>query len=74
MKVKVIKAYSARRTNELSLLVDDIIEVEEKTSIGKGNNREKERDKVLLMMKKSLGVSPSSPPPLMLCSAKCGGH
>ncbi len=43
MKVKVIKAYSARRTNELSLLVDDIIEVEEKTSIGKGNNREKER-------------------------------
>ena len=44
MKVKVIKAYSARRTNELSLLVDDIIEVEEKTSIGKGNKREGERE------------------------------
>lgn len=38
MKVKVYKAYSARRTNELTLAVADIIQVEEKSSIGKKGN------------------------------------
>jgi len=36
MKVKAYKAYTARSgKNELTLAVDDIIVVEEKTSIGK---------------------------------------
>ena len=34
MKVKAYKSYTARKANELSLTVDDIIEVEDKTSIG----------------------------------------